>query len=56
MEDFLGVIQVSITWVGEESHALVDGGSVLVQSEKEDLGVDLFELAHEFAGLEELNA
>ncbi|KAL6974319.1 hypothetical protein U1Q18_028500 [Sarracenia purpurea var. burkii] len=52
IEDFLGVMQVSKTWVRTEDHELVEGVHVLVEANPEDLGLDLFQFLDGFAVLE----
>lgn len=56
IEDFLSVVQVPKRWVSAEDHEFVEGVMVLVETNPEDLGLDLFEMGHGFAVLQVLNA
>lgn len=49
-------MQISRFWGGAGEQELVEGIPVLVETCSEDLGMDLFELFHGFAGLEKIKA
>lgn len=49
-------MQVPKRWVSAEDHEFVEGVMVLVETNPEDLGLDLFEMGHGFAVLQVLNA